>query len=481
MSKSTANTSLWVALHFPLLPLELRYDGDEASVLAEQSRVVLANQAAIGAGVESGMALATASSLCQPLRVYECPSESEVENKLHELALWSGQFSALISLHLPTSLVFEIASMQRYFGGVQALWQQLSQAIEALPVTVDKATGHTPLAALCLARAKRHTCALDAQGHMQILTSMPVSQIGLAAKQQKQLHGMGLFTLGHLEALEREGLSQRFGPSLLDYLDRLTGRRPDPQRAFEPPPEFAVERELYSETDNAAALLFPLKPMLQTLQGYLRLIDQKAHALALTLHHRDKTSESLTLTHAQGASEPNAWLELWRLKLGQYSLQAPVLVLTLTVVRFVEGQRIATDLFDDATHESSDALLNRIVSRLGEDAVMSFCNMSDPRPEVAGQLRSGSAKPSKARVNKAAEAGLLIPLRPLWLLAQPEPLERDYVEACIQLEAGPERVVSGWWQQPMRRDYYRGRWPQGALGWLFLDDQKQWYLHGWFG
>jgi protein ImuB len=73
-------------------------------------------------------------------------------------------------------------------------------------------------------------------------------------------------------------------------------------------------------------------------------------------------------------------------------------------------------------------------------------------------------------------------VRPLWLLASPELLVRSTVGSVIQLLQGPERIVSGWWDQhPVRRDYYIGCWPDGRRGWLYHEPGGDWYLQGWFG
>jgi protein ImuB len=78
-------------------------------------------------------------------------------------------------------------------------------------------------------------------------------------------------------------------------------------------------------------------------------------------------------------------------------------------------------------------------------------------------------------------------LRPLWLLADPRPLPGDERPRCdgpLELEEGPERIESGWWDgHDVRRDYYVARDRAGARLWVFRERQDggRWFLHGVFG
>jgi len=69
--------------------------------------------------------------------------------------------------------------------------------------------------------------------------------------------------------------------------------------------------------------------------------------------------------------------------------------------------------------------------------------------------------------------------RPVWLLAEPQPLED-----ALEIEDGPERIESGWWDgHDVRRDYYVARTPAGVRLWIFRERRApgRWFLHGVFG
>jgi protein ImuB len=109
-----------------------------------------------------------------------------------------------------------------------------------------------------------------------------------------------------------------------------------------------------------------------------------------------------------------------------------------------------------------------------------------------------SAKAAEARVSPPAAAPASAPApvstRPLWLLAQPQPLaerrSRPWLDGGpLQLLAGPERIESGWWDgAPALRDYFVARGADGALVWIYRArlptgdaGADGWFLHGRFG
>jgi protein ImuB len=75
----------------------------------------------------------------------------------------------------------------------------------------------------------------------------------------------------------------------------------------------------------------------------------------------------------------------------------------------------------------------------------------------------------------------------LWLLAEPQLLDggdQPCFEGMLELESGPERIESGWWDgRDVRRDYYVARNPAGVRFWVFRDREPsgRWFLHGVFG
>ena len=76
--------------------------------------------------------------------------------------------------------------------------------------------------------------------------------------------------------------------------------------------------------------------------------------------------------------------------------------------------------------------------------------------------------------------------RPLWLLAEPQPLAHLLETQPWVLCDGPERIESGWWDgADVRRDYFVARTPADETVWIYRDhrygiEDGEWFLHGVF-
>jgi protein ImuB len=144
-------------------------------------------------------------------------------------------------------------------------------------------------------------------------------------------------------------------------------------------------------------------------------------------------------------------------------------------------------LFDQATTgDGAAACLERLRARLGEGAVYTPLPHADHRPECATRSREALADftsllPSTTTVDV---------LRPLWLLAAPQPLaeraDGPHWHGPLQLLTRGERLECGWWDAgedgaagDVRRDYFVARNPLGQWAWIFRDRQG-WFLHGLF-
>ena len=122
--------------------------------------------------------------------------------------------------------------------------------------------------------------------------------------------------------------------------------------------------------------------------------------------------------------------------------------------------------------------LNNCPPVLGAAALESITTHADHRPEYA--CRAGvsvSAGPAPPDIR-----------RPLWLLPKPrELLNKDdgiYYRSRIHSLMGPERIVTGWWDNHgIHRDYYVGTDDIAGRVWIYHDltTRQKWYLHGLFG
>ena len=117
---------LWLALHFPQLPLDRQDSGDaddpRAVVLQEgpRRRILACNAHATASGVRPGLALKNAYALTPNLITSDYDEDQQLAH-LEQLTLWALHYSSLVSPQPPDTILLEIAASLTLFGGLEAL------------------------------------------------------------------------------------------------------------------------------------------------------------------------------------------------------------------------------------------------------------------------------------------------------------------------------------------------------------------------
>ncbi|MBW3139366.1 DNA polymerase Y family protein [Ferrimonas balearica] len=420
------------------------------------------NDAARALGVVPGQRLATATALCDGLLCHPLPDEAPL---LEAMAQWAYGLSGQVMLFPPQTLVLEVSSMLRLFGGLASWLSALQQGLASLGQPAHWALSHTPMAAALLARARQPET--EARPVTEALASLPLSAWDLPADAEVRLAGMGVHDGKALLALPRAELGQRFGAELLLYLERLLGQRPDPRPHFQPPEHYQRRLELMEEIETLAVLRFPLNRLFLELAELLRRRQLAASEVQIGLQHRDRPATELTLRAAGPEFRAEVWMTLCQLQLERLVLYEPVIALTLAapVLLPLEPESAAL-LPGQGPDRAAQDLLARLQARLGAERIYSLQSVAEVRPELAQRRCAPGAGAGEAVVAE----------RPLWLLPEPAPIARD----TVTLLSGPERIETGWWDaQPVARDYFIGLDPEGRRLWLFRDGQG-WFVHGGF-
>jgi protein ImuB len=317
------------------------------------------------------------------------------------------------------------------------------------------------------------------------LAALPLACTRWPERSLRSLATMGVRAIGDCLRLPRDGFTRRFEPQMRLDLDRALGRAPDPRAAFAPGERFTARRDLEPELADAARLDRACEPLLDELCTFLRARGASVESLELRLLHRDAAPTRLRLRFAEPVTAVARIATLLRERLARAALPAPVRAVRLRSGPLVEARAQAADLFalDRRRASAVPQLLERLQARLGADAVHGVSLVPDHRPESAwcrwsdpSDLKRGERPPSFNGI-----------LRPLWLLAEPQLLdgdERPRYQGALELEEGPERIESGWWDgRDVRRDYYVARTPAGVRVWIFREHRTPggWFLHGVFG
>lgn len=510
---------LWLALHLPLLALEAfcatlgaAADTQPPVALIDDHRVHSVNTAAAERGVRPGLKRATALALAGDLQLADRNPQREAA-ALRAVAHAALAFTPAVTLHDEQTVLLEVQSSLRLFGGLPRLHERLLALLAPLNHRVQVAAAPTAAGAAVLAqwfppqlRGKQgeglvqgpHVTQLRPM--QQLLDQAPVWLLGPGREHWEALQGMGLKTLSDLRLLPRSGVARRFGTGLLDQLGRAYGDQPDPRVSVTLPPVFESRLELFARAETTAQVQHGADVLLARLVAWAQARQSRVRSFSLCmLHERQRQTllppTELVIELAEPALDIAHLQLLLRERLGRLELAAPTLELQLSCSQTVAAAAPNGELFPTRASAAQGLLrlLERLRARLGEEQVQRLVAVADHRPErasiavpwITAATAAATPLPAPADPEQALS-------RPAWLLPEPLPLaERESMPLLqgrpLQLVSGPERIESGWWDGGLvARDYYIAAAVDGSLVWVFRSrltpapGEVNWYLQGRF-
>ncbi|MDE2600069.1 MAG: DNA polymerase Y family protein [Rhodocyclaceae bacterium] len=487
---------LWLALHLPQLSLDIHPALPPGKAVVEQNRILACDVAALQAGVRPWMKPALARSLLPDIAIL--PRDVEAEQALLDtLACWAGTWTPRIRVVPHTGLLLEIASCLRLFGGFEHLHDAIVTGLNAQGYVVRSAAAPVAQGALWLTLAGESGMRFDRAAMSRSLDSLSLSALGseLPAECITRLNSFGLSTLGEARRLPHSALTRRIGAAVMRELARAYGEVPDLREEFAFPARFDLRLELPVPVDNAEALLFASRRLVQALAGWLTARQGGVRECSLMLEHRKREATLMPLGFAEILRDGARIEAILRERLPRLELATQVEALRLVADNVLALPGHSQPLFgkDGAQAAAMPALIERLRARLGEAAVHGYAPIADHRPECVS---------AHAAQGKNGSAGIVPAARPLYLLNAPQTLpERHgrphHRNEPLLLLAGPERIESGWWDAgesnsdgrpsgDMRRDYFVALAPDQRWLWIYrecradFDKGGGWFLHGYF-
>jgi len=463
-----------------------------------------------------------------PLVAPRFASHTLLVDALKTVAAQCKQFTPLVGIDpdvFPQSVLLDITNVVHLFGGEAALVQRIVDTLHVHGWQVRAAVAHTPGAAWALAwyggkaeggRGKGEGGGGKVEKRHQIpppsafrlppsFSSLPLEAIRLPEAIVALLHSLGVWQIAQLEALPRRELSSRFGPELLDCLDRVTGRLLEPLPAWDPPPQFEVRWVAEFPTTRRETIEAALEHLTRRLAVMLTQAGRGAMCLECLL--RCLVGEPLQV--AVGLFRPTAWanhlVQLLQVQFESLQLPGPVDSIRLAAASTAPLELRQQEMFSEGQTRAGphhlSGLIDRLSNRLGYTCVTRVRLIPEAQPELAchytplvlgqGITRSGPSyptEPKKASHKPGPIAGFQP--RPLRLLTQPVRLPGGIDGAFsfggqqhrIVRRLGPERIETGWWRgHTVARDYYRIETTTGRCYWVFRRlPAGPWFLHGMF-
>lgn len=470
--------------------------------VASRLVVAAASDEARGGGITVGMTLAEARALCSGLFHHEHAPQRD-QRSLEVLGRWLiARFSPVVVVQPPDALLLDVTGSERLFGGLPRLAGLVHDAVAALQVTHRLAIAPTCGAAWAL--ASFGTTGVQIVSTEQIaaaLHPLPAAALRLDHEMIVALHHLGVETIGDLVRLPRQSLPSRFGPSLLLQLDRAFGRVAEPLVPLAHHVRIQASLQFESGIDSPEIINLAVRHLLDQVTPQLAWRGAGARHMLILLRCDGSPTVTKTLSLSRPTRDAKKLLNLLQCATEGISVVTKIIGITLSVPsyeRINDQQLHLLDGEEQVAQADVDALLERLRSKLGEEAVLCPRLVESHLPEWSVQWERPERVTLRASPIREVASS---PTRPRPLHLFPEPMEVRCVLSpsdedmglpvlfrhqgtshTITQVSGPERIAGVWWAgRHKTRDYYDVEDETGRRFWLFrVVETRKWYLHGEF-
>lgn len=472
------------------------------------------NEAAEAAGLAPGLPLAEARALVPGL--VTVPHEPALDARAAaSLAAWCTRYTPWAASDMnedfggAAGLLLDVTGCCHLFGGERALLEDLQARLTRFGYTARAALADTPGAAWGMARhatSAAHPCVVVMPGRQRAaLAPLPPAALRLPAATLELLRRLGLNRIEDLYPLSPAVLTPRLGALAVRRLAQALGSEPEALSPQQAPAAF-LTRQLFAEpVSDAEDLGRAVTLLLEHLCRELARAGRGARQLELTAYRTDGSLQRLALGTSRPSRDAKHLRRLFTEKLPRldpgFGIEVMTLGATLTATLATEQMELSpaeTVPGPAAGAKTLAELVDRLDSRLGSGAVRAPRLRESHVPERAFALAPAGGDDGKA--NDDWQKTPHPKLRPLRLLARPEPVEAlsllpDYPPAQFRWRRvlhqvvraeGPERLLGEWWRSDPQdseappRDYFRVEDQDGRRYWLYRA-AGDWYLHGLFG
>ncbi|MGP0059062.1 MAG: Y-family DNA polymerase [Beijerinckiaceae bacterium] len=498
-------------------------------------RLVAVNAQAKACGLSPGMMLADARAIEPGLVAYPADARAEAE-LIDHIVDWCRRFTPLAALDAPDGAMLDISGAAHLFGGEAKLIDDIETRLAAQGFAARAAIAPTPEAAWALAHFggdKRLLPDGDDKELQRRLGALPLAALRLDAKSLGDLAQAGLRRIDDILFRPRAPLTARFGKPLFARLDGLLGRVKNPISPCFEAPAYLVERRFAEPIVTREAVEATLLSLAQDLVKLLTQHGEGARRLELSLFRVDGEVKHIGVGTSRPLRMPQTMARLFHEKLEAAATDDDpldagygfdVVRLSACVVER-QDQDQASWLETSCDGQDLSDLIDRLGARFGLRRVTRLAFIDTHWPEFAvtavpaAEIKSSSPSRTGRGWREAPDEGRgglapmvqthpaphpnPLPLRPIRLLQNPEPIEtlasvpdgpparfrwRLVLHEIAAIE-GPERIAPEWWKDmpALTRDYFRAEDTQGRRFWLFREGlyetetaRPRWFLHGLF-
>ncbi|MEM8920064.1 MAG: DNA polymerase Y family protein [Pseudomonadota bacterium] len=484
-------------------------------IVANGLRIAAANTLAAKAGVTPGMMFTDACARLPGLQSEEIDRKHDA-HALHRLGLWMTRWTPLAALDGLDGVMLDVSGCAHLFGGEAELLADMSNRLSAVGISHRLGLADTPGAAWAAARHAPMNTIIPPNAQKHTLGSLPVESLRLSDDTVRLLRRFGLTRVGQLYGVDRKSLARRFqsretADAVVRRLDQALGLTLEPIHPLSPPPEYRARLSCPEPLLHTDGVRAGLETLLIDVCAQLTAHGKGAREFVFTAYKADGGLSQVKISASRPVRAPDHAMRLFRDKLETIDPGFGLDLLSLEARR-TSAMEIAAPRFSHLqaeTRQTGDmtalsALVDRIMARLGEDAVTVHTPQASHIPERAVEVFAFEGDTPDWSQDEAA----ITAPRPLRLLDRPEPVSvlaetpdgppRRFVWRKVTRNVaraeGPERISPEWWRldshhtRPRARDYYRVEDVQGRRFWLYRDglyeddkgDKPVWYMQGLF-
>ncbi len=514
------------------------------------------NETAAEAGLFQGMSLADARTFLPSIETVPADPVADAST-LERTVRWCGRYTPWTAMDGLDGVWLDTTGCAHLFGGEQAMLDDLVTRLERLGFGVRAALADTPGAAWAVARYGVNGTVV-VRGHARsALALLPIAALRLGAGTAAGLSRLGLRSAGDLYEMPRAPLAARFGEDLILRLDQALGRVDEPISTIPERPRYHVRVVFAEPVGQHEAIVGGLERLIARICRRLERGGHGCRRLEFTLYRTDGTLQQVQVGTSRPIRSPKHLTRLFAPHLDTivpgFGVEAMALVAPVTEPlaarqsAFPAGSRreakqgsghsppgegtlpsegagvLALSPSAPLADAELGQLIDRLGNRLGFDAVVRLAPRESFLPERV--TREVPVFDKTAPCWSPPSSASRQPLRPLRLLARPDPVEAMALVASrppaaqempdipdrqlseeggppmlfrwrrvvhrVQAAEGPERIAPEWWREDRSwvsgsRDYWRIEDADGRRFWLYREVRakpaaaSRWFLHGLF-
>lgn len=489
---------LWLALRFPHIALEAlgySYDDDQSVVIEDQHRIYDSSNGASIAGIQKGMKASAVHALAETT-VLERQPEHE-DQALQRLASWAYSYTPYIQRYEDNCLLLEVSRCLRLFGGIKALCETLTEALDHRPHQYQIGLAHSRQGAWLLSHEQPQELNQETgiseddsqQSFMARIKNMPLDYLSAFPQVRDDLQTIGLKTFGDILQMPTQELSRRFGEQFGIWLNDIRGEQSEALPLHQPQENFSASISFNHPVNDIKLLEIPAEHLLQEFVDYLVKNQQEAQQVDWYFYSPQGQVHTISLGTERIHSQWELLLDLTRIRLEQLQLYFEVERLELRCNKTTAVESKTAQLFeqldafaDEAVQENAESMVARLQARMGMNAIHQLNTCSEHLPEN----QSARVLPFSNKASPLEDQPITTKApRPCWLFQKPRLISRKgnhlFWKGALQLVQGPERIEGNWWERPSVRDYFIAERDDHVRCWVYHDwTDDSWHAQGVF-